>query len=348
MDKNIIVGMLSDPNIDPTGWVGEALVIWVMNNAKVCLQTPEARPYIFNAMNDSDASYLCKTVLSIAKEEGEYTIIKDYIKSCNKINITSWVGNTIDSELCKALKEDYNILDIILQFKLPYGSYTDYAIVSRLENLNQIETLLTNRKLDYHRSSWQNLVKLIPKEELGRMFKTHIGQQLKNVSLDPSDTQLLLEIIAMLLPRKDWPIWIEWIRETNVSKLWVNSSELLSKKRDRTEIYFDQTICRCGFASANKSGLKNHKAKCTFSSSIPLYLLANILDAEINNKHYCKKCGKICATKSGLMLHHKTCNKKKDLFGQFIHDSSAQKDQAKALRLRREVLRQQRKEKYEN
>lgn len=334
MDKNVLVGLLSDPNIDPTEWVGKALITWISANTRTCFRNKKARPYLLKAMDAHEAANFSSLIRDIVKEENDLDLLKDFIERCNKLSFHKWSLHEIDRNLCGLFSSvSHKLIDIVLKLKMD-ESTGGYYIVQYITNHHQIETLLKNRHCRFG-SYWNQLVELIPEEELGRLFENQIGKQFANGALDQQDVQNLLEKIAMLLPKKDWPKWINYVKNTNLSKVWKeHDKNLVSKKRSLETIKLDETVCRCGYVAANRSGLKTHGAKCKseYKDDKPsIHLIAKLLDAEYNNKLYCKNCVKICSTESGLALHHKACKGKKDLLEWFITKSKIRKSLAESL-----------------
>lgn len=304
MNKDVLLQLVSDPNIDPTEWVGKALISWISKNARHCFQNKIARPYLLKAMEAHDAVSFSSTVCSVFQEEKDPSLIEDFIESCNSLYFNEWSINDIDRNLCRLLDTNHDLIDNLTKLKMGVCNAA-YHIIPHLVTTQQVEQLLKNRKFRIPLNYWINMAELIPPEKLGRLFEEQFSKHLELGALDPTDTQSFLERLSMLLPKEDLPKWIKWVRNTNMHLIWRNR-HCHSKKRSLDNVKLDKTVCRCGYLAANRSGLITHRKKCD-SSKIPIYLLASILDAEHNRKPWCKKCGKVCLTETGLTLHNKNC-----------------------------------------
>ncbi|MHA2135848.1 MAG: hypothetical protein ACW99J_18480 [Candidatus Thorarchaeota archaeon] len=318
MRADSIQAMLADPHIDPTSWVGKALLQWVDENPLECLKDSVARKYLFMGMDVSDIKTLVPGVISIYKESQDATVIQKFTQACNNVTRRTaddynlrWALSTVARSYNPIA--DANTVDHIIALEMPDGD-DGYPgdLTNHLKDYH-IKPLLRNRKPQWGVSGWGHIVDAIPKKELLEMTTKEIWpkhlRDVENRSRSwPGTVQSVLWKIFLRLPSAEIPQWIDFLRTTVIGQIWQGkeTKALISKKRGGA-LYFTQLVCRCGVVAANKSGYTCHRRVCSNSDDPSLFLAAKVCMASNSSLLICTKCARTCRSKPGLALHMKKC-----------------------------------------
>jgi hypothetical protein len=316
MKADTIVAMLSDPSIDPTSWVGEALVEWVGKNITRCLEDTVARDYLFRGMDSEDLKTVVSGVIPLYKEHQDSTIVKKFIDGCN--NITSakktddyghkWAMEKVARELNEIAGP--NTVDHIAQLQMPGGDNQWYGpLVEHMKDYH-VTQVLRNRLLQWGPGGFTGLLDLTPDHRVFDLFLNDIWEKHLFIARGqdtPKQVQKILYHLFLRLPGDQAVQWLKWLEGTEVQRLWNSTEGIISKARDTTVIKFEETVCRCGTVTKSRSGSTLHRKKCGEGSELNLYLAAKILVADNTSQLICNKCGKTCKSQPGLALHQKKC-----------------------------------------
>jgi hypothetical protein len=318
MRAEVIQSMLADPQLDPTSWVGKALITWIKRNTKTCLSDPVARPYLFRGMEIGDIDKLTDGVQELYSETRDHGLIEKYVYALNDLSSKTpkydytlkyalerfarmFSGKTCNEHIVGHLVE--------LHIEGDSNNYNDYGFLSYIK-AEHIDAILRNRHPKWGENNWYSIIDKIPKEELLTKFTTsmwpnHISSQSADAE-KPERIQNILWRVFLRLPKHALPNWLDFLKSTCAQSTWWGASDSISKKVDKSEIKFDDKVCRCGVVSANKSGASLHKRKCD-NKDINLLQAAKIMVADSLT---CNHCGKACKSAPGITLHKKKCKSK--------------------------------------
>lgn len=317
MKADTIVTMLSDPNIDPTSWVGEALVEWIGKNLDRCLNDSVARDYLFRGMDSTDMKVVSDAVIPIYKETLDPTIIKKFIDGCNSVTARThndyshkWGLEKVARDLNKVVGP--NTVDHVVQLQMPEGDQGWHADLTEHMKDYHVPDLLRNRLLRWGAGGFKDLIELTPEDKVLDLFQKSIWEKhlLEGRGQSwPKSVQDILYHLFLRLPGDQAPRWMQWLEKTDVHKLWGSCEGLVSKSLvGIAGIKFGETICRCGAIMKSRSGSTLHRKRCKEGELPNLYITAKIFLADNNSKLLiCNKCGKTCKSQPGLALHRKKC-----------------------------------------
>ena len=319
MRADSIQAMLADPYIDPTSWVGKALLQWINENPLECLKDPVARKYLFMGMETNDIKILVPGVIALYKESQDATVIQKFTQACNSVTKRAtaddynlrWNLNGVSRSYRDIA--DANTVDHIVALEMPEGD-DGYPgdLINHLKDYH-VKPLLRNRKPQWGVSGWTSIINLIPKKELLEMATKEIWPKylvsvVNNSRSWPETVQTVLWKVFLRLSDSEIPQWFEFLgKTTRVRELWQGqeTNKLISKKRSGP-LHFTQLVCRCGAVSANKSGYTCHKRSCA-DDEPNLFLAAKVSLASNASLLICTKCARTCKSRPGLALHMKKC-----------------------------------------
>jgi hypothetical protein len=321
MKLNSIQAMIADPNIDPTGWVGKALIEWVQKNQNTVLQDPVARKYLLSGMELGDIDVLAKGVQDIYKTEKDAEVVRLFIQNFNNVldrekdSISSWRIKSTISRIQKTA--DANTIDALVQIRWQDTPELGDEFLKALQP-RHVPILFKNRDQSaWYNHHWGEVLNRVPDEEIWTFFQEVIwprmnskhGKSTHNSGWAEKAQNILFKIFVKLPPERSKD-WLDFLEKTDVSSFWVGreAERKISKKYPNPEIPFTETVCRCGYVAANKSGYANHKQFCNRSGSrVNLYKAAKVFHAKSSGALICNKCAKTCKSAPGLALHSKKC-----------------------------------------
>lgn len=312
MKADTIVSMLADPNIDPTSWVGEALIEWVMKNTSRCLKDPVARQYLLRGMESNDIEIIGKGIIEHYKESGNVGLLTEYINGCNTLKATKYgdfdhnwktrrVATMLNRECC-----NQETIDEILKLQLTDDSDASENLIKLLTK-ERARVLMKNRTLSWG-SNTTKLLELFSDSEVLDILINDLWHHINKSGADnwPSRFQDLMEYVLFRIPVEQGPRFLKHIEDENIRPVWYGTEDLLPKDWSGIKIKLDERICRCGVISNTKPGMTLHRKKCDNDEGLNIYVMAKLLAAE-TQELACNKCGKVCKSKPGITLHRKKC-----------------------------------------
>jgi hypothetical protein len=320
MKAESIKALLADPNIDPTEWVGKALLGWVASNPLIVLSDPHARKYLFQGMDLNDAKVLSKGVCEQYRESKDPTIIRNFINALNPVakRTSDYSAEWTHGNIVTALQAmaDANIIDALVSIESPgrCGNSPPGVFWSHFRP-DHVKKLIANRSpAKWSVSHWEKMIDVLPKEELYEYSTSYLIPKQLNQRVDhgdyPRKVQKILWRIFLRLPEKHAREWLAYLEKTQFDNCWSGYSyDLISKKKKNDGIYFNELVCGCGVVAASKSGLTLHQNKC-YGHHPSLIESARFLVAQ-SDPLMCNKCGRTCKTSSGMTLHEKNCKVEK-------------------------------------
>lgn len=308
MKIDVIKEMMADPNIDPTSWVGQALIEWVDRNPNKILGDKLAREYLFRACDPSDLSNLVKGVIDQYRTERNLDILKSFI---NRYNVA--IGSGVDvgwyaGRIVTALDSvaDPSNIDLLVTMRATVQTDQSQRFVDNLRPRHIIQVLKNRDLTMWTTHSWRLILNLVDKDLLST-FKSYVWPQFMRRSWnEPEIVQNLLYQVFLNLEPWEAQGWLTFLEETNADSVWKNRDYLVSKRLTRP-LKLNERVCRCGHAAASKSGHALHLKTCE-DNRPNLYQAAKIfLSTSTPGSTICPLCGRSCQTASGLTLHKVSC-----------------------------------------
>lgn len=327
MKTESIQALIADPRIDPTSWVGKALIQWIKENINECLEDPVAREYIVQGMEWADLEPVANAIVHAYQQSRDIEIIDNFVNRVNKVvaetyasngNVSyygrDWKVKGVVSSL-ESVANENNIYSI-LNFKIPSGYNSNPNNLAKHMEFEHLPKFLENRKPIWNNSYyWDMLIRKIPRQELFNFFtktiyphiKRHVDKVYSNWS---RELQNILFKMIIRLPAEDAHRWNQWFSQLNVVEHYYYRKGWFSKGYHPLEIYFDDKVCRCGFVAKTRSGIAGHVASCMSVSTyegMGLHLATKLFLSKDESSLICNKCGRSCKSKSGHSLHYKKC-----------------------------------------
>lgn len=309
MRVDVIREMMADPNIDPTSWVGQALIEWVERNPHKVLNDPLAREYLFRACEAGDLSNLTKGVIEQYKQERSLSILKSFIRRYNEVigsasDSTGWYGGRIISALDGLA--DPSTIDLLVTIRATAHTDQNSRFIENLRPRHIIQVLQNRDLTMWTTGSWRLMLNLLEKDILST-FKSYIWPQFTRRAWNEPDVvqDLLYQVFLGLEP---WEAkgWLTFLEETDASLVWKNREHLVSKHLSGP-LKLNEQVCRCGYAAASKSGHALHLKTCG-EGRPNLYQAAKVfLAISTPGSTICTSCGRNCKTASGLTQHKASC-----------------------------------------
>lgn len=313
MKVQLIQSMLSDPNIDPTPWVGEALLTWVKQHLKKVISNPTARRYIYQGIEEGDVANLTSATLAIYEKNQDPEIIEQFVSSLNelfgRVKVEPWAVSSGLGRLFRFANRE--IIDSLVKLKVPNSDYILSPNFLDCLRPRHVKAVLKNHNLlDWHSSYARNILLLTPSQEQFSNFKKYVWPKLKTVKKDPDVVQKTLYDIFLNISENDAKAWFEFLKDQDISILYscYDYNKIHISARYKGEIKISENLCLCGFITSSRSGYKLHTKKCIDAGNKPnLYLASKIFYAQNFKTLICDKCGRTCKSDSGLTLHRKKC-----------------------------------------
>lgn len=334
MKQSAITALLSDPNIDPTSWLGGALISWIQKNYSQVFEDKTARKYIINGMELREFDSVAKMVRNSYEKEEDLSLVLNYLDKLNKesnfVDPTSWQSNSINhaiKQLEPIIAKHPSTIDLLIDNKHWQPSH---SIIPALRP-RHVDFILTISRPNWGVVSWAKFLALIPNDSIMEFTATklwpYIAKQTTSYysTMSLSLAQNILYQAFLKLPEKDSSRWLRFLETVDTKPLWDSSKssyERYVSKNVVGTIKLDSCVCRCGRVSANRSGHTNHYHQCYEMDpiknmkgsddnvgvhAINLYDAAVVFNAR-NVELQCSKCGIMCKSSSGLTLHTKKCS----------------------------------------
>ena len=318
MKEDIISSMLSDPECDPTSWLGQALVSWIKSNPGKLISDQICRKYVIAAMEPRDVHAISSGVAQYYYDTKDLGAVEDLAQKIIGLGspkifggggmgstmyasfVLSGLGPGLDSDICAIL------------CKLETSSQPTPLFLD-MTRQSDLKVLLDNWIHQYWDSSaWHELVSHFDKENISHLVTANFFRKLDSSKYElwPSQMQKILRRIFYRIPPSLAKTWLSLLENFEFLNVWGSyDTKHLGKWvfNDGGGVKINNKLCPCGLTAKSAQGFTLHRNTCGDGGRL-LYTEAAIRVAMLDpSSLICPGCGKKMKTKSGLTLHQKKC-----------------------------------------